>query len=723
MRTMAKHAEYRGENLVAHRIAAVITTVLLLTACGVETANEPASAPAAETIPANAPASTASRIIAAEPQNWLAHGRTYDEQRFSPLDTINTKTVGDLSLAWYFDTNTTRGLEATPIIVDGVMYSTGTWSVVYAHNAATGELLWNHDPQVPRRWGYNACCDVVNRGVAVSDGRVFVGTLDGRLQALNAANGKVVWEQLTIDPERPYTITGAPRVVNGKVVIGNGGAELGVRGYVTAYDAVTGDQAWRFYTVPGNPAEPFEHPELEQAAKTWRGGKWWEVGGGGTAWDAMAFDPALNLLYVGVGNGSPWTRYERSPGGGDNLYLASIIALNPDTGRLAWHYQTTPGDNWDYTAVQQMILADITINDTPRKVIMQAPKNGFFYVLDRETGELISAETYVPITWATHVDLETGRPVEDPRAHYTNEYAVVHPGPAGGHNWHPMSFSPLTGLVYIPVVENRMAYAQLEGFEYDRRVWNTGVDFSNNEDLDDDFKVETKLVAWDPVARQPRWTVAHGRPGASGVMATAGGLVFQPGSDCSFSAFDAASGDKVWETTIQMGTIAAPVSYEVDGEQYIAFMSGWGGAPGLYGSVPCADGRRATTGRILAFKLGGTASLPPAAKPAPIPKPPPRTADQQMVDAGEALYRVHCFFCHSLGPDDPGVVPNLARTSSATHQVWDAIVRGGAYEGKGMIGFDHLLSEDESYAIQAYVIDRAHVAAAERLAAQSGAGR
>ncbi len=651
--------------------------------------------------------------------NWLAHGRTYSEQRFSPLTGVNAENLDQLGLAWSFDTESTRGLEATPIVIDGTMFTTGTWSVVFAHDAKTGALKWKYDPQVPREYAYKACCDVVNRGAAVFEDKVYVGTLDGRLIAINANTGQLAWEQLTIDPDKPYTITGAPRVANGKIIIGNGGAELGVRGYITAYDARNGEQVWRFYTVPGNPDEPFEHPAMEEAAKTWRGGQWWEVGGGGTVWDAMAFDPVLNLLYIGVGNGAPWSRYTRSPGGGDNLYLASIVAIDVDTAELAWHYQTTPGDNWDYTAVQQMILADIEIGGEARQVIMQAPKNGFFYVLDRKTGEFLSAEAYVPITWATHVDPETGRPVEDTGAHYLDDTKVVRPGPAGGHNWHPMAYSPNTGLVYIPVVENRLAYTQEQNFEHNPDTWNTAIDFRPNSDLTDDFQVVTKIVAWDPVAQTANWTHTHNHEAASGLLATASDLIFQPGANCEFAAYDAHNGDKLWSTQTQMGTIAAPVSYEVDGEQYIAFVSGWGGASGLYTTVPCADGRRAKTGRILAYKIGGTATLPEAPLTPSIPAPQPRrAATLAVLEQGELLYSRHCGFCHSLGAGPGGVIPNLAHIGADTLATWDAIVLGGARRDMGMVSFAHLLSLEQSHAIQAWVLEVANAATEKTTAAE-----
>jgi quinohemoprotein ethanol dehydrogenase len=369
------------------------------------------------------------RAVESRSQDWLSYGRDYYEQRFSPLTEINDGNVAQLGLAWQFETATQRGLEATPLVIDGVMYATGSWSVTYAIDARTGKELWKYDPEVHRKYDNIACCDVVNRGAAFYKGKVYVGVLDGRLAAIDAKSGKVAWQTTTVDQNQPYTITGAPRVARGKIIIGNGGAEYGVRGYVSAYDAETGKLAWRFYTVPGDPSKPQESKALEAALPTWKGNDWWKFGGGGTVWDSIVYDPELNLLYVGTGNGSVWNRDVRSPGGGDNLYLASILAINPDNGELVWHYQTVPGDTWDYTAVQPMMLADLQIGGRLRKVIMQAPKNGFFYVIDRGTGELLSADKYVEVNWASHVDMKTSRPVEIPGADY-KEQRRLHPSRA-----------------------------------------------------------------------------------------------------------------------------------------------------------------------------------------------------------------------------------------------------------------------------------------------------
>ncbi len=406
--------------------------MLTLAACGANKEAEQAATEAAAA--AKKPAAVdAARLTSAgdDGANWLSYGRTYDEQRFSPLTKINAQNVGQLGLAWFFDLDTAhRVQEATPLVIDGVMYVSSAWSKVFALNAATGERLWSFDPKVPGETGVNACCDVANRGVAAWNGKIYVGTLDGRLIALDAATGKPVWEELTIEKGSRYTITGAPRVVKGKVLIGNGGAEMGVRGYISAYDAETGKLAWRFYTVPGDPSKGFENPAMEKAAATWKG-EWWKLGGGGTVWDSFVYDPELDLVYIGTGNGSPWEQEHRSPGGGDNLYLSSIVALKADTGEYVWHYQTTPGESWDYTATQPLMLANLKINGADRKVIMQVPKNGFFYVLDRATGELLSAQPVLSsINWAKGVDLKTGRPDRKSRSAFRQDRQAVR-GDAG----------------------------------------------------------------------------------------------------------------------------------------------------------------------------------------------------------------------------------------------------------------------------------------------------
>lgn len=683
----------------------------------------------------------------AEPGNWLAHGRTYDESRYSPLTDINDENAGELGLAWYFDTETNRGLEATPIVVDGVMFTTGSWSVVFANDAKTGELLWEYDPEVPKAWGSNACCDVVNRGVAVWKGKVYVGTIDGRLVALDASTGEEVWDINTIDRTRPYTITGAPRIVNDKVIIGNGGAEYGVRGYVTAYDSQTGEQIWRFYTVPGNPDDGFESPAMEQAAKTWTG-EWWEVGGGGTAWDSFAFDPELNLLYIGVGNGSPWNQVVRSPGGGDNLFLSSIVAVNPDTGEYVWHYQTTPGDTWDYTATQHMILTELEINGELRKVIMQAPKNGFFFVLDRVTGEFISAKPYIPITWASHVDPETGRPVETPNARYqvanplaamtpdeqiavmknmTDEQlegALHKPSPYGGHNWHPMAYNPDTGLVYIPALDVPFSYGNEPQFHYEQGRWNLAIDAALNAPVGDkavedriDGMLRGFVSAWDPIKQEEVWRIQHAGSWNGGMLTTAGNLIFQGNSQGYFKAYRADNGEELWASDAQTGVVAAPVTYTVDGEQYISVVAGWGGAFALAAGGAAEKLKQKNRGRILTYKIGGTNSLPPVAPDAPIPQPPELAASAEQIAHGKVMYARYCGVCHGAGVKGGGVIPDLRHTPAAKHIAFREIVLDGILRDRGMVGFKDVLTEDDVVAIQGYVIAEAHELQAE-LAAQ-----
>ena len=650
------------------------------------------------------------------PGEWLSHGRTYAEQRHSPLDAINMDTVPDLGLVWSFDLDTKRGIEATPLMVDGTLYVTSAWSIVHALDARTGALKWTYDPAVPRAWGQKACCDAVNRGVAYHDGRVFVGTLDGRLVALDAATGAVAWDVNTIDRSKPYTITGAPRVVKGRVLIGNGGGEYGVRGYLSAYDAATGTLDWRFHTVPGNPADGFESDAMAMAAETWTG-EWWRLGGGGTVWDSMAYDPDLDLLYIGVGNGSPWNQSVRSPGGGDNLFLSSIVALRPETGAYVWHYQTTPGETWDYTATQHIILADMEIGGRVRKVLMQAPKNGFFYVLDRETGALISAEPYVPVNWATHVDTATGRPVEVPEArYYAGEPFVQVPSPFGGHNWHPMSYSPDSGLVYIPAMDIPYLYAHDPAYEARPGFWNTG---TNNTlaALPDDAAVRAAmktvvkghLLAWDPAGQKPAWRVDHKGPWNGGVLSTGGNLVFQGTADSRFVAYRADTGDELWSFPTQTGVVAAPMTYALDGEQYVTVAVGWGGAfPLTTGAFTQAESLP-NVSRVLTFKLGATGSLPPLDwTPLPLPEPPLETADAEQVTAGLAAYHANCTFCHGISAVGGGLIPDL-RHSGALHsaELWQDVVIDGALVERGMIAFSDVLSAEEAESIRAYVIAEA----------------
>ena len=596
------------------------------------------------------------------------------------------------------------------------MYTTSSWSIVHALDARSGEHLWTWDPEVDREKIKHGCCDAVNRGVAVWDGQVFVGVFDGRLVALDAATGEVNWEKLTVDPDRPYTITGAPRVIDGKVLIGNGGAEFGVRGYISAYDAASGDMIWRFYTIPGNPESGFESEAMKMAAETWNG-EWWVIGGGGTVWDSMAYDPDLDLLYIGVGNGTPWNREIRSPGGGDNLFLSSIVALKPDTGEYVWHYQTTPGETWDYTATQHIILAELEIDGETRKVLMQAPKNGFFYVIDRATGELISAENYININWATHVDMETGRPVEVEGARYIDSPFAVVPSYLGGHNWHPMSFNPETGLVYIPVLDFPASYGQPEDFLYRPGAANTGADgvvgsLPDSQAERDAIRplMKGRLLAWDPQTQTEAWRVEHAGPWNGGTLTTAGNLVFQGTADGKFVAFAADTGKRLWGFPTQTGVVAAPMTYTIEGEQFVSVAAGWGGAYALVFGEYVQDESMPNVSRVLTFKLGADGSLPPVDwKPAVVFNPPPRTADAETEQEGFALYQDLCMGCHGLNAVSGLLVPDL-RGSGLIHDAgsWNRVVREGILAKRGMASFGDYLTREQSEAIRAYIIREAH---------------
>ena len=722
----------------AHLMSLAVAAPALLLGLGA-CSNPPSVSPTPATSanPMGAAAVSAERLINAdsEPGSWMAAGRNYQEQRFSPLDQINDTNVGQLGLAWYADIDTERGQEATPVIVDGVMYLTTAWSMVKAYDIRTGSQLWAYDPKIDRAKGADACCDVVNRGVAAWNGKIYVGLLDGRLVALNGKTGEVVWEKQTTDTSLPYTITGVPRVVKGKVIIGNGGAEYRVRGYITAYDAETGEQAWRWYSVPGDPSKPQEQPELTSIAlPTWKG-EWWKLGGGGTLWDGMAYDPELDTIYVGTGNGTPWNQKYRSPGGGDNLFLSSIVALDPNTGKYKWHYQTTPGETWDYTATQPIMVADLNYPEGKRRVVMQAPKNGFFYVLDAKTGKLLSAEKFAPLTWATHVDMKTGRPVEIPEARFdiTGVPAVVAPAALGMHNWHPMAFSPETGYVYLPVHVSSSTYASPPNFEVNLKGWNTGIGFTANQGVTPVTasgtapKTEAYLIAWDPIAAKEVWRVPNTDPrGGTGVMVTSGNLVFSGNHAGEFNAYDARTGKKLWSSPTQAKVVAAPATFTVDGQQQVAILVGARGLPvGQKRTVPSS----ANNSRVLVYRIGGGATLPAempttTASGAPVKvkiDPPLQTASNETVAAGEQLFGANCAVCHGATavPAAGSIAPDLRYSALLTARgSWNGAVREGDRAQRGMPGFKTTLTEEQTDAILAYVIKRANDEKAAQEAAQ-----
>ncbi len=688
----------------------ILLLSIILCACSEKEAVVPAAQPVAET---------------AGDQEWLLHGNDWGEQRYSTLEQVNRENIDSLGLDWFFDLYTRRGVEATPLVVDGVMYVTSSWSMVYALDARNGELLWFYNPEVERAFLAKGCCDAVNRGVAYHEGKVYVATYDGRLVALKADNGEVLWDVQTTDRDKSYTISGAPRIAKNKVVIGNGGAELGVRGYVSAYDADSGEMAWRFYTVPGNPADGFENPLMEKIAKTWSG-EWWKWGGGGTAWDSMVYDPELELLYIGVGNGSPWNQALRSPGGGDNLFLTSIIALRPDSGEYVWHYQTGPGDTWDHTATQHIILAELEIDGKARKVLMQAPKNGFFYVLDRETGELISANNYTEVNWATGIDMETGRPIETPQARDFSKGRPTLPGNGGAHNWPPMSYNPQTGLVYLPVMQFPVAFHDPSD-DLDvlpnQGLWNLGFDTLAmappplpQKDIDQlmDATFTGQLLAWDPIRQEARWSYDFQRISFSGTLSTAGMLVFQGDMYGNFAAYDAESGERLWATPAQTGVMAPPITYSIDGEQYVAVAVGFGGGGAAEAGIIMNGWKARNKSRVLVYKLGGTAELPPLpADERVMPKPLPATASTDTIATGQKYYQRHCRYCHGDGLRTGGINPDLRWSSEATHEQWDDIVIGGARAALGMVGFGDYITEEQSEAIRQYVLSEANRVYAE----------
>jgi quinohemoprotein ethanol dehydrogenase len=702
-----------------HLLALPMAAALLLGSAGCTKQRTPATEPAGNV--------DGARIIAAENNaEWLTYGRTYSEQRFTPLTQVSRDNVNTLGLAWYheFEAEADRGMEATPLIVDGVMYVSSSWSHVHALDAKSGSVKWTYHPNVDGQKARDACCDVVNRGVAVWNGKVFVGALDGRLIALDASTGKEVWSTQTTDAAWPYTITGAPRVVKGKVLIGNAGAELGVRGYVSAYDADSGTLAWRFYTTPnadGKPDGAASDKILKELAETtWFGDGWKKTGGGGTVWDAITYDPVTDLVYVGTGNGSPWSHKARSDGKGDNLFLSSILALKPETGEYVWHYQTTPGDSWDYTATQHIMTADLTINGEKRHVVMQAPKNGFFYVLDAATGKLISAERYAAVNWAEKIDIATGRPVENPATRYLGGgLSRLAAGPNGGHTWQPMAFNPQEGLVFIPAHRDGFTYKHDPSWQFVRGRWNLALEGAFGPLGPPDTTPEAQLsaageaaraklpaggylIAWDPVKQQPRWITPEDNSWTGGVLATASGLVFA-GSDMTFNAYDATTGKKIWTDQTAAAVMAAPAAYELDGEQYIAVTVGYGGSNAMIG------GRFPRRGRVYTYRLGGTVKAPGFAPHVPLPPidPVKVTASAGNPANGARLMEEWCLSCHIGGI----FTPDLGRSPRLYNaQDFAAVVTGGALKQRGMASFAQWLNDKEVEDIRAFLLGEARKA-------------
>lgn len=627
--------------------------------------------------------------------NWPSFGRTAGAQNYSPLASIDKTNVSRLGLAWSYDLQPGNSVSA-PVEVDGVIYTATGYSIVTALDAVTGKKLWRFDPHVPEAAGKKLAYAWGIRGLSYDHGRVFVGTQDGRLIALDAADGGVRWSVLTTEPGDNRYITGPPRTFAGKLIIGHGGADVGgVRGYVTCIDQKTGKQLWRFYTVPGDPAKGFENEAMAMAAKTWSG-EWWKYGAGGTVWNAIAYDSETNLVLIGVGNGFPWDHKIRSLGEGDNLFLASIVALDGNTGAYKWHYQVNPGESWDYTATQDIELADLVIGGRVRKVLLHAPKNGFFYVIDRTNGKLISAEPFAKVTWATRIDTKTGRPVENPDARYRNDKVFdLWPGPTGAHNWLPMAYSPQTQLVYLPASDRPISISNA--------VRDYGISRPGG--------AKSRLIAWNPVTQKPEWTVETPGIWSGGAIVTAGNVVFQGQINDRFNAYDARTGRRLWSFDTRAPAVAPPITFSVRGTQYVTVLTGYGGSVGMFptNDPDLMPDYRTMARRVLTFAIGGKAMLP--LKQAPdrsVPHDPSFVPDKARETRGSSNFDMRCSLCHGLNVVAGGAAPDLRYSQiPANRDAFHAVVRDGTLVSHGMPRFDDGFTEEQTEDIRAYLRSRA----------------
>ena len=694
--------------MVIHSCRLGLGALLAITFSGL--AWSPPSQGAAAAGPARPANVNAQRLLhaAAEPSQWMTYGGTYEEQRYSRLKLIDRGNVKQLGLAWFADYDTNLSQNGTPLSIDGVIYVSTAWSKVYAFDARSGKQLWEYNPKTPGEFVRKVCCGIVNRGIAAWDGKIYVGTLDGRLVAIDAQTGHEVWSTLTVDPTKQYSITSAPRVAKGKVFIGNSGGEFGVRGYISAYDAATGKLDWRFYTVPGNPQDGFENAAMKKAAATW-GGEWWKLGGGGTVWDAILYDPVTDLIYFGTGNGSPWNDLYRDPGNGDNLYLASVVAVKADTGAYVWHYQSTPADTWDYDAVSPMTIANLTVEGKKRRVVMQPCKNGFFYMLDAASGKLLRADPFTEVNWADGVDMKTGRPRVRAEARFpVGKPFNLAPGVQGAHGWHSNAFDPESGLMYIPT---QLAYFPMMAdakFVPNPIGYNLGLDLAAQFVYYRDHPNAPRqfvgyLQAWNPLTGKQVWKSEQNQGPTGGALVTAGGLVFQGGGSANeVRAFDARSGEKVWSMKVQAASLTAPITYELDGQQYIAFSVGGNTLGGYYAP---------NYSRMLVFALNANLQLPPEKEFTPLPlDPPPSTASADVIKTGSEKYSQYCAACHGdRGQTRGASFPDLTRTPLLhTQEGFDQIVLKGVLSDKGMASFAAALQPADTQAIRAFIIDRAN---------------